>query len=771
MPSRRQLTHFEADLRRGRVRTADNFALVAGFEVGAGGAATARDALKALLRRLPEAERAVFLTHLRDALRGEATTALSFEARADDSSLRRLEGTCTALRMPGGPPLRLFGALVDATVRERAGQTLQESEQRYRWALVAGRMGSWETDLVAKTRTWSQEGMALFGLDLPEGRGQVDSPHDEYRAALHPDDRHLVEVFRRRADLEDSFAADYRIVRPDGTTLWLSGRGLVVTRTPEGRAQRLISIMADVSERRRAEEQLRIERSRLEQALDAGQMGVYDHDLVQGTLWWSPQTYAVFGVSLEHFVPSPATVTALIHPEDRELFLRLRAEAIERRKPLMLQFRIVRPDGELRWVEHFGRADYGADGRVVRSYGITMDITRRKLAEQALIDADNDKNRFIAMLAHELRNPLAPIRNAAALVRRAPQAGLALVRAGELIERQVAQMAYLLDGLLDVSRLTHGQIELRRERFDLTRAVEHAIEVAAPLIDARAHHLQVRLPDAPLVVDGDAARLGQVLSNLLINAAKYTPEGGRIEVEARRQDGRAVVTVRDSGIGIEPSQLPRLFRMFARLPGGDAAAAGGLGIGLAVAQDLAVRHGGSIDAHSDGPGRGSCFTLSLPAAGEAAAPAATGASIEPTPPAAAAPASGLRILVADDLRDNADSLALLLRMSGHEARAVYSGEEALAAGAAFAPHAVLLDIGMPGLGGHETCRQLRALPWGRGIAVVAQTGWGDEQDRLRTEAAGFDLHMVKPIDVDALLRWLAQAAATGSAPASAPAPS
>ena len=273
-------------------------------------------------------------------------------------------------------------------------------------------MGSWETDLVAATRTWSPEGMALFGIALADGRGQSAATRDEYEAALHPEDRHLVRRFHELADQQDSFPAEYRIVRPDGAVLHLAGRGLVVARRARrprppagqhhGRRQR-----AEAGGER-PQARARAPRARLE----AGQMGVYDLDLVAGVLWWSRQTYAVFGVDPERFVPTPESVADLIHPDDRPGFLERRRAAIANHVPLVHEIRIVRGDGPVRWIAHRGRTDYDSTGKAIRTFGVAMDITDRRLAEDGLRDADRKKDDFIATLAHELRNPLAPIRNA-----------------------------------------------------------------------------------------------------------------------------------------------------------------------------------------------------------------------------------------------------------------------------------------------------------------------------------------------------------------------
>ncbi len=637
---------------------------------------------------------------------------------------------------------------------------LRESEARYRAALTAGRMGSWETDLLAGTRTWSKEGMDLFGLDLPEGRGQVGGEGDEYEAALHPDDRHLAADFHALADRQDSFIAEYRIVRPDGVTLWLSGRGLVVARQADGRAHRLVSIMADVSERKQVEEVLRIERERLALALQAGEMGVYDFDVANDSLWWSPQTYAVFGVSPETFTPTPASVAALIHPDDRQEFLKRRAEAIAARRPFLHEFRSVRPDGRIVWINHRGQAEYDASGRPVRNFGVSLDITERRLAEQALRDADRKKDDFIATLAHELRNPLAPIRNAVQLLHHGSDADPQVVWCRDVIDRQLTQMSRLLEDLLDVSRLTRGQFALRREPLALDAVVDQALEIAQPLVDAYGHALAVALPPGPVRVDGDLTRLAQVFSNLLINAAKYTHPGGRLALTIEVQDDEVEVRVSDNGIGIAAEQIPHIFEMFAQGQPAIDRSQGGLGIGLSLARGFVEMHGGRISAHSPGIGQGSEFVVHLPLApapedGVASAPPASGATSPAPPPA------GCRVLVADDLRDSADSLAILIGAMGHEVRVAYDGEQAFQVAAEFRPDIALLDLGMPKLNGFDLCRRIRDEPWGRSMRLVAQTGWGQVEDRRRTAEAGFDRHIVKPVDpaaLEDLLRALAPAA-------------
>jgi PAS domain S-box-containing protein len=634
---------------------------------------------------------------------------------------------------------------------------LREREARYRSALHAGRMGSWETDFAAGTRTWSKEGMALFGLDLPDGRGQVGGDADEYAAALHPDDRHLATDFHALADRQDSFLAEYRIVRPDGAVLWLSGRGLVMSRLPDGRAERLVSIMADVSERELFEESMRLMRERLALALQAGQMGVFDFDLVNNVLWWAPQTYEVFGVTPDTFTPTREGLLSLVHPDDRRGFVQGRLQALARREPFIHEYRCLRRDGRIIWIGHRGQAEYDTSGRPVRSFGVSQDITDRKLAELALQEADRRKDSFIATLAHELRNPLAPIRNAVQLLRKSGHDDPQLAWCRDVIDRQVTQMARLLEDLFDVSRLTRGQVALRRERLALPAVIEHALEIAQPRIAEHGHSFSLSLPPEPLQVDGDLTRLAQVFSNLLINAAKYTPDGGRLRLTMEAVGEEVEVRVSDNGIGISPEQMPHLFEMFTQGDSPSGPSQGGMGIGLSLARGLVEMHGGRISARSAGPGLGSEFVVRLPLAESATATVLAEAAATD----AAAPLPPCRVLVADDLRDSADSLGLLIELMGHTVEIAYDGEEALRAAERFRPDIVLLDLGMPKLDGFEVGRRIRAAPWSESVRLVAQSGWGQEEDRRRTAEAGFDHHLVKPIDpaaLEALMQELAVAA-------------
>ncbi len=381
------------------------------------------------------------------------------------------------------------------------------------------------------------------------------------------------------------------------------------------------------------------------------------------------------------------------------------------------------------------------------------DITERKLTLEALQEADRRKDEFLATLAHELRNPLAPIRNGLQVLRLARENPQAEEQARGMIERQVQQMVRLIDDLLDLSRISRGKVELRRERLDLAAAVQSAVETSRPLIEQAGHELTLSLPSEPVFVDADVTRLAQVFANLLNNAAKYTERGGdiRLSVEPHEHENDVLVRVRDNGVGIPASMLPRIFEMFTQVDRSLERTQGGLGIGLSIVKRLVEMHGGTVEARSEGPGRGSELVVRLPVlAPSVQEPRSQGDGQEP----AGAPARR-RILVADDNVDSAESLAMMLEFMGNEVRTAHDGVEAVAAAAAFRPEVVLLDIGMPRMNGYEACRQIREQPWGRGIAIAALTGWGQDDDKRRSREAGFDHHLVKPVEPAALETLLA----------------
>lgn len=440
-------------------------------------------------------------------------------------------------------------------------------------------------------------------------------------------------------------------------------------------------------------------------------------------------------------------------PEDeRERVTAAIQNAVAGKGPFELEQRVLRADGSRGWVLSRAIPVIDEQGDITEWFGTAIDLTARKTAEEALHNADRRKDEFLATLAHELRNPLAPLRNGLQIARLHGPLNAPIARTLDMMERQVNMLAHLVDDLLDVSRITSGKIQLRRENVNLRGVLAASAEASRTIVDTHAHRLLVRPSDEEITVNGDFDRLTQVFSNLLSNAAKYTRDGGTIELGLRREGDEAIVTVTDSGIGIPADSLSDIFDMFSQVRSHQNHAAGGLGIGLSLVRQLVEMHEGSVSASSPGVDRGSTFTVRLPlvAAAEATAPVPSSAHFK---------SNGTltrRVLIVDDNKDAASSLSELLEQWGHTVTTAFTGDEGVTRAASFRPDIALLDLGMPGMNGFEAASRLRALPGGAQMILIAVTGWGQEHDRERTRAAGFDRHLLKPLDFDTLELLLAQ---------------
>jgi signal transduction histidine kinase/ActR/RegA family two-component response regulator len=496
-------------------------------------------------------------------------------------------------------------------------------------------------------------------------------------------------------------------------------------------------------------------------------IGVFEHDHVNERLYWSDLLREIHEIPPD-VAPHIGAFDGQVHPEDSES---LTAAVKAAHDPagdgkFSMEYRIVRRNGETRWI--VGRAQTffageGAQRHVVRTVGAEYDVTNRKRiemdlradrenlrrAEAALREADRRKDEFLATLAHELRNPLAPIRNAAHMLTLPKLAEEQLQWARRVIHRQVQHMARLLDDLLDVARITRGKLQLKKEHVDFGTIVDTAVEAARPVINAKKHGLTLELPPQLPTLEADPVRLAQVLSNLLTNAAKYTDESGRIALRAWVEADRLCISVRDNGIGLSSAALPHMFQMFSQVHDDQDRSGGGLGIGLALVKGLIDLHGGTIEAHSDGPGCGSEFVVTIPIH-DGSAPLAH----DTTPTLRVDASTARKILVADDNQDAADSLALLLEALGHTVRTAHGGHGAVALARDFQPDIALLDIGMPDMSGYEVAQQLRETQWGKNMRLIALTGWGQDEDKRRALAAGFDHHLTKPVELQELEKLL-----------------
>jgi len=411
---------------------------------------------------------------------------------------------------------------------------------------------------------------------------------------------------------------------------------------------------------------------------------------------------------------------------------------------------IERPNGSRVIVLAHANPLHDDSGRLIGAVNVLVDITERKQAEEALAESHRRKDEFLATLAHELRNPLAPIRNTVQFLKLKSSLEPDVQMARDLIDRQVEHLVRLVDDLLDVSRINCNKLDLRKERVLLRKVIETAIETSRPLIEAQGHELTVSLPLAPIALHADPVRLSQAIANLLNNAAKYTEPSGRIWVTVERQGSDAVVSVKDNGIGIPAQMLPCIFEMFTQSQRSLNRSLGGLGIGLALVKRLVEMHGGNVEAKSGGPGLGSEFILRLPVLIETDRAASKSAIHDDRTSGGA-----LRILVVDDNPDVAASLAMMLKMVGNDVRIAHDGQEGLSMADEFRPAVVLLDIGLPKMNGYEMARQIRQHDWGKNLVLIALTGWGQDEDRRQSTEAGFNHHLVKPVKLAPLLKLLA----------------
>lgn len=659
-----------------------------------------------------------------------------------DGSIRWLAGRGHVFKDEGGRPLRLVGVNIDVTDRKHTEEALR------RQTIMLRGISDGTTDLIYVKDRESRlifanpTTLAVIGLSADEivGKHEAERYTDPAEAeAIMANDRRIMETGTAEV-VEEVFTG------PSGTRIYLSTKSPM--KDERAAVTGLIGISRDITDRKRHEEALQHSEARYRAIGEAIDFGIWMCDAEGRNTYASDSFLRLVGLTQEQC--SDFGWGEILHPEDAQQTIAEWKDCVRSGGVWDREHRFKGVDGQWHHILARGVPLNDEQGRVLGWVGINLDIGRLKQAEEALRDADRRKDEFLATLAHELRNPLAPVRNAVQLLHLKGPAVPELQWAREVIDRQMQAMTRLIDDLMDVSRISRNKLELRRERILLETVLQGAIETSRPLIEQQRHELEVTLPAEPLTLDADLTRLAQVFLNLLNNAAKYTEPGGRIQVVAERQGSDVVVTVEDSGLGISPDKLPNIFEMFSQLEGSLSRSQGGLGIGLCLVKRLVEMHGGSVEAHSEGPGTGSRFVVRLPLVVERVQ-----AGSPPTPEDTITN-SKLRILVVDDNKDAAATISMVLKILGNTVRQAHDGEEAVLAAAEFQPQVILLDIGLPKLNGYEVCRKIREQSGGKSIVIIAVTGWGQEDDRRKSNEAGFDRHLVKPVNPQALMKILGE---------------
>jgi PAS domain S-box-containing protein len=623
---------------------------------------------------------------------------------------------------------------------KKTTEALRASEERLQLALQAGGSGAWDWDLAGAVAEVSPSYRELFGL-------APDAPvtYEIWLSHVHPEDRERCRrygeaVFEGR---ETDWRLSFRIVRGDGEVRWHRAIGKVY-RDAAGKPSRFVGVSTDITEEQRALASLAESEARFRAMADGLPLIVWMHDAAGAQQFVNRTFLEYFGV--EEAEMKGGRWQLLMHPDDGPAYAEEFAACVRERRPFHAEVQVRNANGEWRCIESWGRPRWSAAGEFLGMVGTSADVTERRRMEQALRDADRHKDEFLAMLGHELRNPLAVISLALDGFRLGLPADSPLARTREAAARQVEILVRLVDDLLDSARISTGKIVLKRAPLSLGQVVRSALETSRLDLQAKGHQLVVEEAGGKLEVNGDEVRLVQVVSNLLNNAARYTPEGGRIVVSLAREGADAVLRVRDNGIGIDPKDLDAVFDLFVQGHDQARARGAGLGLGLSLVKKLVELHGGTVAARSEGEGRGAEFIVRLPLA--------SALHVEPAAMVATSSSRSRRVLVVDDNRDAAGSLAMLVGALGHDVREAYSGASALEAVPSFRPDLIVLDVGLPDMSGYETARRIRELPGGRDARIVAASGYREIPGAARD--AGMDDYLVKPIKLAVLEQLLAE---------------
>ncbi len=659
-----------------------------------------------------------------------------------------------------GKPVGLATVSRDISARKQAKMLLRKSETEFRTMFELASVGMVQVDSANGTFLRVNEHLcAMIGYAAAELAGKC------YVDYSHPDDRQRdCEMFSSlvRGDIEKS-SIEKRLLHKDGSTVWCKVN-ITTIRDHLGKPQYNLAIIENINNRKLAENLAKQSKKELTQAYWQLQKSEAKNRYLSDLLKQADQPFGIgypngklgyFNRAFERLTGYSRDellvmnwATELTPPEWEKLEQAKLQELIHSGRPVRYEKEYIRKDGSRVPIELVVDMKTDDEGRPLHYYAFVTDLTERKLTESKLLEADRSKDEFLAMLAHELRNPLAPIKNAIHILGMLKLEDPRLQWVQEIIERQVTHLTRMVDDLLDTSRIARGKILLKKEPLDIAEAVNQAVKSVHHLIVAKLHALEVSLPEKPIMLEGDPVRLIQVLVNLLDNAVKYSPEGGQIKLDVLRIDAEVEIRIQDSGCGIPSGLLPKIFDLFQQAERTLDRSQGGLGIGLTLAKRLVELHEGRITAASQGAGQGSTFSIRLPVLPETAGLPASKSIIS------AMPQVPIRVLVVDDDSAVRETTAVLLTMEGHEVCVADTGEKAIKLVEEFHPDVVLLDIGLPGEDGYQVARRIRKLPCGSGLLLVAVSGYGQPEILARSQSAGFNHHLIKPVDINALLNLL-----------------
>ena len=704
--------------------------------------------------RLHEEDRHLHDVYQRD-LQETGSIKCEYRIVLPGGEIRWLTGGALVLKRDArGSATRVIHIATDITEKKNTAEQLRHAAAKYQTLFESMDQGYCIVDVIFDERDWAVDYRFVEVNPAFERHTRLVGATGRTIRSLVPDiEPHWAEMYGRvsRTGVPIRFVDRSHALQ----SRWFD---VFAFKLVDEKSAKVAVLFSDVSVQKLAEQALQESEERFRQfANSIPQMAWIAAAGSKGEVIWFNQVWLDFTGSTQEEMLGNGW-ESVHHPEHIERVVKKFVHYVENSLDWEDTFPLRRKDGEYRWFLSRMKCIRDEDGKIKQLFGTNTDITKElalegelRAAALELTDAHRRKDEFLATLAHELRNPLAPIRNGLQLMKLSGSQPSLVEQARAMMERQLTHMVHLVDDLMDASRISQGKLELRQKPIMLSDVLSIAIESSQDLIDQKGHQLIVQPSELPVMVNADVTRLSQVFQNLLNNAAKYTDRGGQIKLTVERHEASVSVTITDTGVGIASDQLPRIFDMFAQVDRSLDMAQGGLGIGLSLVKRLVDMHGGTVFAESDGAGKGSKFFVTLPLLDSPATSPDSDKSFNED-----RPHTSLRILVVDDNRDAADSLSEMLELMGHTSSVAYDGQQGIDAACHFKPDVILLDIGMPNLNGYDACRIVRQQPWGKNVVVIAATGWGQEKDRSRTRDAGFDHHLVKPVDPYELLKTITE---------------